>query len=422
MLVTKGNERNLKNAERLAEFWESPAVQKKIDRHYDRFKSGNPVISPYTPGAGSINLMSNDYLNLSRDTRIREAMISSLHEGSQDPIMSPVFLSSDSPQTKFEQLFSEYSGYEDVVLCQSGYTANDGLLQCIATPETVIYLDKFAHKSFLSGCTAAGVTPFIFEHNSLDDLERLVSVHGPGIVLVDSIYSAIGSICPLKAFAEFCSKTGCVFVVDESHTLGVYGDQGEGMVASLGLISLVPFITASLAKAFASRAGVILGSARACQYFRYSSTPAIFSSGLLPYEIAGLTETLRIIRTEGWRRQKLTKVAKSIRDGLSHIGFDLTLSHAHIIALFAGPEERVKVLRDALERRGVFGAVFCPPATPRNSTLVRLTLNCDLTESEISRILEVASLAYQDLERWWPAQSPKKLEVDWAGPAAASAS
>ena len=48
------------------------------------------------------------------------------------------------------------------------------------------------------------------------------------------------------------------------------------------------------------------------------------------------------------------------------------------------------VLRDALEERDVFGAVFCAPATSRNRTMVRLTLSSALTDAEVDHVEQVA--------------------------------
>ena len=47
-----------------------------------------------------------------------------------------------------------------------------------------------------------------------------------------------------------------MILVDESHSLGTHGPEGRGLCAELGLTHRVHFITASLAKAFAGRAGL----------------------------------------------------------------------------------------------------------------------------------------------------------------------
>ena len=67
----------------------------------------------------------------------------------------------------------------------------------------------------------------------------------------------------------------------------------------------------------------------------------------------------------------------------------MSTSKAQIIALEPGDIRQTTTLRDALEKRGVFGAIFFPPATPEKRCIIRFTVNCGLTRRELDRVLEV---------------------------------
>ncbi|GAA2326035.1 hypothetical protein OKJ48_00030 [Streptomyces kunmingensis] len=58
-------------------------------------------------------------------------------------------------------------------------------------------------------------------------------------------------------------------------------------------------------------------------------------------------------------------------------------------ALTGGPERATMRLRDALEEGGVFGSVFCSPATPRKRSLVRLSLHAGLTDGQVEQLVTV---------------------------------
>jgi len=73
------------------------------------------------------------------------------------------------------------------------------------------------------------------------------------VVVVDSVYSTTGAVCPLREMVEVVEKHGAMILVDESHSLGTHGPRGAGLCAELGLTDRVHFITASLAKAMAGR-------------------------------------------------------------------------------------------------------------------------------------------------------------------------
>jgi CAI-1 autoinducer synthase len=70
-------------------------------------------------------------------------------------------------------------------------------------------------------------------------------------------------------------------------------------------------------------------------------------------------------------------------------------------------------LRDALEARGVFGAVFCAPATSRNRAMVRLTLSAGLTDAEMEHVATAAGEVAQLLRPWnWPIARRQRGRAD----------
>ena len=370
-------------------------LTRRVRRFYEqRVKEswgGRHILRGRQPGPGDVLLMSNDYLCLATHPSIIGAQVETLAGAGNAMLMSGIFLHGADPQLALEREFAEFLGSESAVLCQSGFAANTGLLQAIADETVPVYLDLMAHMSLWEGVRSAGAQAHPFRHNDVAHLESLIRRHGPGVIVVDSIYSTNGSACPLAVMAELAQRADCVLVVDESHSLGTHGAAGEGLVASLGLAEQVHFVTASLAKAFAGRAGLITCPSHFADYFKFTSRPAIFSSTLLPHEVAGLCATLRVVRSEHWRRQRLHENAAFLRNGLSGLGYNLGGCESQIIALEAGAEGDTIRLRDALEARGVFGAVFCAPATAANRSMVRLSVNCGLSREQLEHILEVCA-------------------------------
>lgn len=94
------------------------------------------------------------------------------------------------------------------------------------------------------------------------------------MIVVDSVYSTNGSLCPLEDFVALAEETGCVIVVDESHSVGTHGPEGRGIVYALGLTKRVDFVTASLAKTFAGRGGLITCLTLFKDYFQLESHPS----------------------------------------------------------------------------------------------------------------------------------------------------
>ncbi len=334
----------------------------------------------------SLNLFNNDYLSIASHQNIVNAQINSLKQSGNGIAMSGVFIQGDCPKKEFEDKMAEYIGHEAAILCQSGYAANVGLLQAIASKEIPVYIDFSAHASLWEGIKASEAKALSFQHNNCNHLERLIKENGQGIIVIDSVYSVDGSIAKLEEIVKISEKYDCILIVDESHSLGTHGNKGSGLVSELGLTNKVHFITASLAKTFAGRAGLVTCSKKFAGYFPYISFPAIFSSVLLNHEIEGLIATLDIIKNADDKRKRLKNNYTLIKNELDLLGYNIA-SESQIISIESGLESDTEILRDELENNGIFGAVFCSPATPKNRSVIRLSINSSLTDKEISHII-----------------------------------
>ncbi|HSX62053.1 MAG TPA: alpha-hydroxyketone-type quorum-sensing autoinducer synthase [Tahibacter sp.] len=371
-------------------------ARQRVERfHQDRVQaswSGRHILRGLRPAPGALMLQSNDYLALGRHPEIVDAQRAALASAGNGNMMSGLFLQQDDdPMHQVEHELAVALGSEETILCQSGYVANVGLVQCLAGERTPVYIDMLAHASLWEGIKAAGAQAVPVYHNDPEYLERQILRHGPGVILVDSIYSTNGSVCPLADFAAIAQRRSCVFVVDESHSIGTHGVHGEGLVASLGLTDRVHFVTASLAKAYCVRAGLISCSTRFKPYFAFESMPAIFSSTLLPQEIAAVDASHRVIRREGWRRARLQYVTRRVREALLGLGYPIGEGTEQIIALEVGSEAAVMRVRDAFEAESVFGAIFCAPATAKNRALLRLTLHAGLDDAGVNQLIDACA-------------------------------
>ncbi|MET0264046.1 MAG: alpha-hydroxyketone-type quorum-sensing autoinducer synthase [Duganella sp.] len=370
-------------------------VRRRMDEHYLTRIAG--LLGGEHPHAwqaappGAVFLAGNDYLCLAGEPALVRAQVAALHGREDEQLMSAVYLQEGSRQHQLEHKFARFLGAGDAILTQSGWAANVGLVQTLAEPGIPVYLDMQAHASLWEGVQSAGALAVSFRHNDIEHLQRQLARHGRGVIAVDALYSTNGSMAPLEALAEIAGRTGCVLIVDESHSLGTHGPRGAGLVAAHGLQDQVHFRTASLAKAFAGRAGIITCSSKFKGYFLSASRPAIFSSCLLGHELAWFDAAIDFVAAADQRRVTLHVTALALREALGALGYNVSDGSEQIIALEAGSEPKTLALRKLLERHGVVGAMFCAPATPKNRALVRLTLNAGLERAQLLRIVEACA-------------------------------
>jgi len=377
-------------------------VTKRMDAHHvdriEQLMGGEHVHVWKRQGPGAVMLAGNDYLCLANEPSLLDAQVRALRGTDGQALMSAVYLQAGSLQHRLEAKFADFMGAQETVLAQSGWAANVGLLQSIAGPDVPVYLDIMAHASLWDGVQLGGGKAVPFLHNNMDHLQRQLNKHGAGVIVVDALYSTDGSLAPLHDVVALAERTGSVLVVDESHSLGTHGPRGAGLVIAAGLEDRVHFRTASLAKAFAGRAGIITCSSRFKGYFLSESRPAIFSSCLLNHELAWFDAAIDFVEAADARRAALRRITQDVRTGLGRLGYCVDEGSEQIIALEVGTEPRTLVLRKALENRGIQGAVFCAPATPKNRALVRLTLNSGLGKREIAKLLDACADMREEVE------------------------
>ena len=415
--TSDASQKNKVKAPRDPDFVRTRSNDYFVRRKIELWRGAHPL-QGRAPQAGDIKVRSNDYLCLAGHPHVIGREIAALRSGGHGDAVSRVWIHHEHDVIRgFEERVAALLQAEDAVLCSSGYTANVGLLQSFAMRGAPVYLDMKAHISLHEGVISAGATPIAFRHNDPHSLERMLAMHGPGLVAVDALYSTDGDFAPLHELVEVCERHGAALVVDETHSFGAQGPRGAGLVVAAGLAERVHFRTIGLSKAVASRGGLIACSRRNAEFFRYESLPAIFSTSVMQHEVAGFDAVLDILESEEWRRVSLHANHAYLKSALDNLGYNVEASKSQIIALEAGDIRQTTALRDALESRGVFGAIFFPPATPEKRCLIRLTLNCGLSRDELDRIIAVCADIREEVKmaEW---RSTKRKAADFAKTAA----
>ncbi|MDI9335920.1 MAG: quorum-sensing autoinducer CAI-1 synthase [Gammaproteobacteria bacterium] len=393
-----------------------PSIEKRMDGFYNGHVKktwlGGSIIYGKIATPSDVHLYSNDYLSLYKDPRMVMASMKALVEFGNGAVMSGIYLQEETPFVALEQQLVDFCQGTSGVICQSGYDANLGLIQCIGEKGQPVYMDMLAHMSLWDGCKLTGANIIKIAHNDLDSLELRINRNGPGIVVVDAIYSITGEIAPIKKLVEICEKHHCTLVVDESHSLGTHGPNGAGLVVDLGLQHQVQFRTASLAKAFAGRGGLVISNhSQFSKYYKFTSGPAIFSSTLLPADIAWFSEAIRVISQEEGRRSTLSDKASYVQAQLTEQGYNLNGSQSQIITIEPGPATETIRVRDILEDHGIFGSIFMEPATTPSRSIIRFSLNSAVSDSEITRLVEVCKKIRDQIKlKDW--SSTKRLSRD----------
>ncbi|KXN67691.1 PLP-dependent transferase [Conidiobolus coronatus NRRL 28638] len=323
----------------------------------------------------SINVGDNDYLCIASSVNMSTS-------SSDEIVFSNVF-ALEGAQCNLEERFSKFLKQEASLITQSGYAANTGIMQSICDKSTHLYVDRLLHSSFRDGIALKKAKAHGFKHNDLDDLEAKIQKFGPGIIMVEGLYSLDGDHAPLRDIIALKKKYSCILLVDESHSLGVFGPNGMGYSGTLEEYSEIDIYTASLAKCFGSRAGIIAGSQLLIDFVKETSFHNIFSSAVMNYDIIRIDKILTKISEMDAERAYLLTISKLLHDAIpkkflkSKTG-DIT----PIVSIVFDNEKDLVDMNQWLHTKQIFPACFIAPATDRPA--IRFTLNCRITVDQLS--------------------------------------
>jgi 8-amino-7-oxononanoate synthase len=145
-------------------------------------------------------------------------------------------------------------------------------------------LSRATSFSTTSWSTRADARAFL--HNSTEHLEALLVAEASRcrdgatvFVAVESVYSMDGDLCPLvevvRASKRHGPKANLCIIVDEAHGAGVYGPQGRGCTAALGLEQDVSIRLVTFGKALGSAGAAVLCSDMVKQFLINYARPLV---------------------------------------------------------------------------------------------------------------------------------------------------
>jgi 8-amino-7-oxononanoate synthase len=296
-----------------------------------------------------------------------------------------------------EQAIARWKGYEAAVLLPSGYQANLAAVQTIAAlavndGKTARFLvDKLAHASLLDAVLATKGPMRIFPHNQLGKLRRLLS-DAPAdqlqVVLTESIFSMDGDACDLAGLAELRRQYGCILMVDEGHASGVYGPNGSGYAAEIGLGQVADVSIATLSKAVGCVGGAVCASVGFCEALANFGRAYIYSTSIPAPVAAAVGCAIEVMRREPDRQIRLRANARRVRAALGLGAGAHTPADSPIIPVILGDEHGAMEAAARLEEAGLLAVAVRPPTVPRGTSRLRITLSSEHSAAEVDRLVE----------------------------------
>lgn len=343
-----------------------------------------------------INLAGNDYLALAMDKNFTHSFLSQIPQES-------CYLSSSSSRSlsgnfgiyeKFEAFLCRCVSSKSALIFNSGYHLNVACIASLKNLGNVFFIaDKQIHASMVDGLRLSGAKFERFAHNNMEALESLLQKHHTQydavIILSEALFSMDGDFVLLEKLIALKKKYPNVLLyLDEAHSVGSFGQEGLGLAKELGFEKEIDFLVFTFGKAIASVGACMLCNEDFKQFFINKARSLIYSTAIPPLNVAFSLFVFEHLESLAYRRQRLIELSSFLRQNLVKKGLKV-LGEAYIVSVIYGENEKAIKQAHLLEDEGFFCPAIKAPTVSKNTARLRLSLNANLNEEILKRLVEI---------------------------------
>lgn len=353
-------------------------------------------------GKSVINLSSNNYLGLATHPRLKKAAIDAVEKyGVGSGAVRPIIGNMDIHE-ELEVILAKFKKEEAVMVFQSGFNCNAGVIQAITNKGDLIISDALNHASIIDGVKLSKADKAVFKHSDMEDLERILKEkrkdYNTVLIITDGVFSMDGDVCKLPEIVELAEQYDALTYVDDAHGSGVLGEGGRGTVDHFNLHGRVDFTIGTLSKAIGVIGGYVAGSAVMKEWLLHRGRPFLFSTSLPPAAVGAIIEALKVLMESTELSERLWDNARFFKEKLGKLGYDTGESETPITPVIIGEEGKTVEFSKRLMEAGVFASPIVFPTVPKGTGRVRCMISAGHTEEQLARAVEIFEKVGKEME------------------------
>ena len=347
-----------------------------------------------------IDFTSNDYIGFSKSEAIFEKTHQYLIENKSiqnGATGSRLISGNHSLYGTTETFIAQFHDAESALIFNSGYDANVGFFSAVPQRNDVILYDELSHASIRDGIVLSNAKSYKFNHNDFEDLERLITKFQSSqnqipttiYIVTETVFSMDGDCPNLEELVVLSDKYNCYLVVDEAHTLGVFGAKGEGLAQYLNVQDRIFARIMTFGKGLGCHGAAILGSAALKEYLVNFARSFIYTTGLSPHSVATILMAYRQLAIEEETIEKLRHNIVCFNQQKNILGLKpmFVRSKSAIQSAIIPGNERVKQIAQQLRQKGFDVKPILSPTVPEGQERLRFCIHSYNSEGEINEVL-----------------------------------
>ena len=347
-----------------------------------------------------IDFSNNDYLGLANHFEVAKAAADAYVKYGAGSKGSRLLGGNHKIFEEIEKWLANWKGTEAALIFNNGYCANLGVISSFCNSKTHLFCDRLNHASILDGYAMGGGKLHRFKHNSALDLEKAlqnVEAQSFKLIAVEAVYSMDGDIAPLNEYANLAEKYGAMLYVDEAHSDGVFGADGKGLVAQLGLESKVHLSLTTFGKAYGTMGACVFGSKLLIDYLVSNARSFIYSTAISPGAAVAMQKAVEVSIRESFRRESLLKMSANFRQKITEAGINCLQSETQIVPIVLGTVEKTQKCREFLAEKGFHTVCIRPPTVPNSTARLRINITAAHKERDVENLAESLVFYIQSL-------------------------
>ena len=353
-------------------------------------------------GKSVLNLASNNYLGFANDPDLKEAAKLAIDQYGVGSGAVRVIAGHLKIHQQLEDALAKFKKEEAVLVFQSGFNVNAGVIQAITNENDLILSDEFNHASIIDGMRLSKAKRIIYKHSDMLELENILkeerSKYDQVLIITDGVFSMDGDLAKLPKIVELAQKYDALTYVDDAHGSGVMGTLGKGTVDHFKLNGQVDFIVGTLSKAFGVIGGYVACKNTLKEYLIQRARPLLFSTSLSPADTAAILAAIKKLESGADLVEKLWMNGNSLKAKLVEIGLDIGHSETPITPLMIGDETLTLAFAKRLLEEGIYVSPIIFPTVPKGKARLRLMVSSSHKFKDIEFAVSKIKMIAQELK------------------------
>jgi 8-amino-7-oxononanoate synthase len=335
-----------------------------------------------------LNLAGNDYLGLGGNQELIDEFYAGLAPENSLDLYGPgsgasrLMTGNHTEYQVLEENLAALYGTEKILIFNSGYHINIGLLPALAGKDDLILADKLCHASLIDGMQLSRAKVIRYPHLDYSCIEGLLgkykNTYKTIFIVSESIFSMDGDCADVGLLTRFKEQYGAVLYLDEAHAVGVRGECGLGLAEEQGVADKVDLLVGTFGKAWTGQGAFVACTDLVYEHLVNTARSLIFTTALPKVSIHWLNFLLPKIQTMTQQREQLQDNARLLRKNLQEHNL-ITAGDSQIVPVMIGDADQAVAVAKQLRQHGFWINAVRPPTVPQGTSRLRLSVTSDLT-------------------------------------------